>query len=131
MRIEDYFDHPTKATHSFRVFVIQNIALNPHRRFGRDGKGVNQSRRLTPAVLDGLAGLDTQHHRQFVPSLLETPDAVVQEFLPFIGRHIAHRFCCPDNRDDRIVDDFGICNRHAGCDLSGIFVHNLEVGVRL
>ena len=121
--------HAAIAFRARRDFEVDHLAADAHRFLGADAESVDQPRGLAARVADRLAGLDAQGQRDFFGALGEALDAMVEHFLPLVGRKGGHRLLRLHRGRDAGVDGFRIGQRYARGDLAGELVGDFQVGV--
>lgn len=101
--------------------------VHAHGFFRRDAKGVDQPGDFTARVLDRLAGLDAQRDGQLLGAFLKARHAVIEDRLAFVGRQRGGGGRGGDRGGNRAVDVGGVCQRHAGDDVAGVFVGHGQI----
>ncbi len=114
-----------------RDLEVDHFAIDPNRLLGRDLERIDQPRDFTARILDRLARLDAQRHRQFVVAFAKALDTMFEHGLALVGRHLAAGFlrldCCRDTGIDRLR----VSHCHARGNLAGVLVGDFEIGVWL
>ena len=124
---------PGKTAVTFRALrdlEIQHFAVDAHRFLGGDFECIDQPRHLTARIPDRLAGFDAQRHREFVVAFAEAFHAMLEYRLALKRGHLAQRFLRLDGGRDTRVDRLRIRQGDARRDCAGVFVGDLEIGVR-
>jgi hypothetical protein len=107
----------------------QHFATQAHGFFRGDAKRVNQACGFASGVLDRLAGLNAEHHRQLLEAFLEALHAVVEDVLALIGSKHAHGLDRRHCGCNCLVDDRGRGHGDAGDHLARELVRHLQIGV--
>jgi hypothetical protein len=96
----------------------QHLAGDAHRFLGGDAEGIDQPADLHPGILDRLARLDAERHRELLGARGEAGGAVLQHLLALVGGELAHRGRRRSRQSDRAVDRGRACQRDLRGDLA-------------